>query len=175
MSETTAETTVETTETVTEEVKPTETVEFWKQKSRENEKRAKANADAAKKLAELEESTKSETQKAIDAAKVEADKAARADVAREFGKRLAAAEVKAALTGVVKDPAAIVEELNLDRYVTDDGEVDVEAVKGLRAKYEAEVAPGKPRGSVDQGPRGDALALNGDPLLDTVTNLLGNR
>lgn len=49
-------------------VKPTETVEFWKQKAREQEKRAKENADAAKRLTELEEQNKSDVQKAIDRA-----------------------------------------------------------------------------------------------------------
>ncbi|HHX45833.1 MAG TPA: hypothetical protein GX718_00450 [Brevibacterium sp.] len=47
----------------TEQPKPTETVEFWKQKAREQEKRAKDNADAAKRLADIEESQKSEAQK----------------------------------------------------------------------------------------------------------------
>lgn len=46
--------------------KPTETVEFWKAQARENEKRAKANADAADKLATLEESQKTEAQKLAD-------------------------------------------------------------------------------------------------------------
>jgi hypothetical protein len=46
--------------------KPTETVEFWKQKAREQEKRAKENADAAKRLAEIEDANKSETQRAAE-------------------------------------------------------------------------------------------------------------
>lgn len=48
--------------------KPTETVEFWKQKARENEKRAKDNAAAALRLSALEESQKTELQKAQDRA-----------------------------------------------------------------------------------------------------------
>jgi len=48
--------------------KPTETVEFWKSKAREQEKRAKDNATAAKKLSDLEESQKTELQKAIERA-----------------------------------------------------------------------------------------------------------
>lgn len=43
--------------------KPTETVEFWKAKAREQEKRAKDNDRAAKRLQEIEESQKSELQK----------------------------------------------------------------------------------------------------------------
>ena len=46
--------------------KPTETVDFWKQKAREQEKRAKENAEAAKRLAELEDANKSEIDKAMD-------------------------------------------------------------------------------------------------------------
>ena len=44
--------------------KPTETVDFWKQKAREQESRAKANADAAKRLKEIEDRDLSELQKA---------------------------------------------------------------------------------------------------------------
>lgn len=46
--------------------KPTETVEFWKSKAREQEKRAKENAAAAKRLAEFEESQKSEVERMAD-------------------------------------------------------------------------------------------------------------
>lgn len=66
----------ETTETAAEgsEPSPTETVEFWKQKAREQEKRAKDNSAAAKRLSELEEAQKSETEKAADRiAKAEAE------------------------------------------------------------------------------------------------------
>ena len=49
-------------------VKPTETVEFWKGKAREQEKRAKENADARKQLDELTESRKSEIEKAQERA-----------------------------------------------------------------------------------------------------------
>lgn len=73
----------EETETVTEEPqeqpedpKPTETVDFWKSKAREQEKRAKDNAAAAKRLAELEEAQKTEDQKREDRVK-----AAEAEVA----------------------------------------------------------------------------------------------
>jgi hypothetical protein len=47
----------------TPEPKPTETVDFWKAKAREQERRAKANADAAKRLQDLEDAQKSEKQK----------------------------------------------------------------------------------------------------------------
>ena len=70
MSEQTAEATAtesEATEQQTEnETKPTETVDFWKSKAREQEKRAKENAAAAKRLAEIEQSQKSEAEKTAD-------------------------------------------------------------------------------------------------------------
>ena len=44
--------------------KPTETVDYWKKRSRENEQRAKSNADAAKKLKEIEDRDLSDLQKA---------------------------------------------------------------------------------------------------------------
>lgn len=68
------ETEASTTEQKTTEVKPTETVDFWKQKAREQEKRAKDNASAAQRLAEIEEAQKSESEKAADRiAKAEAE------------------------------------------------------------------------------------------------------
>jgi hypothetical protein len=76
MSDTTAEATATdatastdaTTDTdaTATQAKPTETVEFWKAKAREQEKRAKDNADAAKRLGEIEESQKTEQQKLTD-------------------------------------------------------------------------------------------------------------
>lgn len=49
-----------------EAVKPTDTVEYWKSRSRSNEAQAKANATAAKELAEIRESQKSDAQKVAD-------------------------------------------------------------------------------------------------------------
>jgi hypothetical protein len=69
MSEQTGEATATDADTPTEGAegqKPTETVDYWKQRSRENEARAKANAGAAKRLAEIEEASKSEAQKTAD-------------------------------------------------------------------------------------------------------------
>jgi hypothetical protein len=51
--------------------------------------------------------------------------------------KAARAEVKAALAGVVDNPDAIVDDLNLARFVDSDGDVDADAVKALRDKYAA--------------------------------------
>ena len=47
--------------------KPTETVEYWKRRARDNEQRAKMNADAAKRLQDIEDRDKTEQQRAADA------------------------------------------------------------------------------------------------------------
>lgn len=49
------------------ETKPTETVDFWKQKAREQEKRAKDNASAAQRLQEIEDAQKSAEERASEA------------------------------------------------------------------------------------------------------------
>jgi hypothetical protein len=53
-------------EGATGDSKPTETVDFWKSKSREWEKRAKEGASAAKELAAIKEAQKSDAEKAAD-------------------------------------------------------------------------------------------------------------
>lgn len=58
----------------TELTKAQAEVERWKRQARDNEARAKANADAAKRLADIEDSTKSDTERLTSkAAKLEAD------------------------------------------------------------------------------------------------------
>jgi hypothetical protein len=94
MSETTAEPTATDApaENDKTEQKPTETVEFWKQKAREQEKRAKENSKAAERLAEIENANKTEAEKAAARiAELEADAASarvealRFRVASEYG------------------------------------------------------------------------------------------
>jgi predicted phage tail protein len=68
MSEQTPEAAATETAGNTEQEQPdkTETVDFWKQKAREQEKRAKDNATAAKRLAEIEDAQKTEAEKTAD-------------------------------------------------------------------------------------------------------------
>lgn len=89
---TTTETEATATEKPAEQPKPTETVDFWKQKAREQEKRAKENAEAAKRLQEFEERDKTEAQKLADRAEAAEKRAAeletralRLEVAAEKG------------------------------------------------------------------------------------------
>lgn len=103
----TAEATATESEANTEqtEQKPTETVEFWKAKAREQEKRAKDNAAAASELLAIKDAQKSESDKAAErvtlaeqrAAEAEA-KALRRDVALEHKLSKADADLLDALT-----------------------------------------------------------------------------
>jgi hypothetical protein len=100
--------------------------------------------NATKRVTQREQSRRTKTdtpqsteasQQAITAAEERGRQAAR----MENGIRLAGAEVKAALAATLTEDqiADIVDDLNLSRFVDDDGEVDSEAVHALRDKYTA--------------------------------------
>jgi len=116
--------------------------ERWKRQARENEKRAKENAAAAKRVEELERQSMTDTEKAVETARAEAT----AETARRYGERLAAADIRVALTGLVDDPNVVIEDLNLARFIAADGEPDSKAITELRKKYERLIpAKGVPR------------------------------
>lgn len=113
--------------------------------SRKWERRAKENKakldEAAPKLAEWE--------KAQEAAKTELERANERATALEerFNsslQRAASAEIRAALTGVVPDPGALIEDMNIGRFITAEGEIDSDAISALRGKYAAFAPPAAP-------------------------------
>lgn len=128
-------------------------------------------------LAKVREASMSEQEKAVEAARREA----RTEALRSVNQRLVAAEVRAAAGGKLADPEDAVRFLDLDQFpVSDDGEIDtraiISAVDGL-VKQKPYLAAGatRPAGDADQGARGAAMALNGDPLLDSLKAKLGIR
>lgn len=125
--------------------------EKWKGLARKHETQSKANATKAKEFDQLKASQMSDTEKAVEAAREEGRKAAAAELAQQ----VVGARIEAALTGLVPNPAEIVEDLNLTKYLTDTGEVDSEAITKLREKYETLAKPAK-GGAPDlkQGSRG---------------------
>lgn len=123
--------------------------EKWQALAKKHEARAKGNASAAKELEALKASQLSETEKAVNEAEERGRKAGTA----AGMERLAAAEIKAALTGVVPDPASIVEDLNLGRYLDEDGEIDADKVSELKAKYEAMAKPAEDDSATPAGRR----------------------
>jgi hypothetical protein len=96
--------------------------EKWKKLSRDNETKAKANADAAKRLAEIEDSQKSETEKLTE-------RLAQAEERATSATRLAvAARVEAAATGRFADPQDAIDALGGD-FLDDTGQIDAAAIE----------------------------------------------
>lgn len=132
MTETAAETATETTTTETTTETATETgaedlakeVEKWKTLSKQNEARAKANADAAKRLQELERQNMSEMEAAIDKARTET----RAEVSSQFGSKLATEALRAAAAGRVADVDALLEGIDASKFLGEDGDPDRDAI-----------------------------------------------
>jgi hypothetical protein len=146
--------------------------------SRKWEDRAKSNAEAAKKLAEVERSAMSDQERAV----AEATAAARAQVLAEVGSTLVDAEVKAAAAtltaaGRSVDADALLEgdTLNRTAFLGEDGRPDTAKI----AAWLDKVAPKAPDpdqqqptapvwpdlGQGQRGPANKDMALNGDPLL----------
>lgn len=129
--------------------------EKWKALAQKHEARSKSNATAQTELEKLKTSQLSDTEKAVQ----EAEDRGRLAATSDFGTRIAVAELKAALTGIVPSPAEIVADLNIARYVTDTGDVDEQAVTALRERYAA-LIPTKPavpdlkQGRVGEIPKG---------------------
>ena len=122
--------------------------EKWKALARKHETRSKENSAAAKQLEEQRQAAMTEHEKAL----AEAEKRGRQSALEQASHRIAAADIRAALSGVVNDPDSIIEDLNLTRYITDDGDVDAAKVKTLRDKYAA-LAPRPPSADLKQGVR----------------------
>ncbi|MEU2740227.1 hypothetical protein ABZ656_33940 [Streptomyces sp. NPDC007095] len=105
-----------------EGLKPAQIAERLKA-SRKWEQRAKKNSDAADELARLRREGMSEQEAAVAAA--------RAEERVKGGERIARSAFLAAAKGRIPDPTAVVEEINLKKYVDDDGEVDDDAIAAL--------------------------------------------
>ncbi len=104
------------------EAGPTDELEKWKRMSRENEKRWK---QASKELEDIRHAQMTDQEKAIEAAKAEAWKAARA----EMGPSLVEAEIRAqaAAAGVT----VRADYLDFSRFMAEDGRADRERVTEL--------------------------------------------
>lgn len=147
-------------ETETEEIDWKAEAEKYKAIARKQEKRAKANAAAAKKLEEIEEQQKSELDKAIDKARKEG----KAEALRESAARLVEAEVKAAAAGTKLDIDALLDGLDRSRFVTDELEPDTEAI----ADWISRIAPKPQNPDLGQGRKGKQT--EDDPFLAGLTD-----
>ncbi|CAL9592636.1 hypothetical protein SUDANB1_05256 [Streptomyces sp. enrichment culture] len=105
-----------------EGLKPAQIAERLKA-SRKWETRAKKNSTAAEELARIKREGMNETEAAVAAA--------RAEERVKGGERIARSTFLAAAKGRIENPAEVVEEINLKKYVDDDGEVDDDAIAKL--------------------------------------------
>ena len=105
---------------------------YWKDKARKHEQRANARADyddikaKADKYDQHVQQSKTEQEQAIDAAKEEARKQAKA----EFGQQLVAAEFRGRIGDRLdaEQRDELLESINSNQYLTPDGEVDTDKV-----------------------------------------------
>lgn len=124
-STTATETTTGTTET---DVKDWQAeAEKWQALARKNEERAKGNASAAKELERVRAAAMSEQEKAVAEAEARGAQA----VAAKAGPRLVRAEFRAAAAGRVDSDAlnAYLEDVDLTKFLGDDGEPDTKAIE----------------------------------------------
>lgn len=152
----------------------------WKAMAQKQERRAKANAQAAGELEALKRQTMTDTEKAV----AEATAAATAEATQRYGSRLVAAEIRAAAAGRLDAGAidTIVASLNVGGFLDESGEVDTDAVvafvNGIAPAPETDPSPAPPAfPDLGQGARANrgAPALNGDPLLRDLKAHLGIR
>lgn len=164
-------------------------VEKWKNLARKHEERSKGNAEAAKRVealqAELEQfrqASMSDHEKALAKAAQEAEARGRAEALGAVGQRLVRAEFRAQAAGAIPDLDGVLDDLNLAKFVGQDGEPDTKAIEAAvkrltppappPAEPPATTAAPAPRPDLTQGSR-LTTPLNGDPLLAAVKTKLG--
>ena len=152
--------------------------EKWKAQSRKNEAAKKDNAAKLKEYEEWKASQLSEHERDV----ADARQAGAAEVRAEFSAKLARTAFKAAADGRLGDPDKVLSRIDVMQFLTEDGDVDSDAI----SEFLDGIAPAKPEEAEQQRPTGlfgdiqgtrsgGHLPLNGDPLLDRVNQILGNR
>lgn len=122
----------------------------------------KANKEAETlrlKLQQFEDAQKSEAQKLAE----------RAEIAERERDALRVESLRARVAIAKGLPADLMEFLT----ASDEDDLNAQADRLMARLSSSE--PARPRADIDQGARPGALALNGDPLLDTLKNKLGIR
>jgi hypothetical protein len=106
----------------------------------------RASRKLQQQLNTLQRAQLSDNERAIS----EAREAGRLDALKESATKVAAATLKATAAG--KLPTEVVAEISPERFVTDEGDVDEDAIKALVDKLHKAV-PAVPNGKVPAGPR----------------------
>lgn len=137
--------------------------EKYKALMRKHEARAKENATAAKERDELRKQSMSDQERAVE----EASAKARAEERVRLAGKLARQGFLAAAAGHLANAASVADDLNLSKYVGEDGEIDEKGLaelvdrlapaksdKKTDAEAETESKQQKNGRGFDQGPRG---------------------
>lgn len=141
------------------EMEPEQQAAYWRSMARKHEQRAKQAADYDQVKAERDE-LKQATQTDVERQITEATAKVRAETAQQFSERLAAAEFRAALAGRVNRDAAtaIIEGINLTKFLASDGEVDTDMVsEHVKALLGVRQQPDMGQGN--RGPSGSAKSV----------------
>ena len=151
------------------------TREYVEQLRKENAKyRTKAGeqTEAAKAAEKARLAAMSEAERAV----AEAEARGRAAAAAAFGQKLARSTflTEAARINPAFDAAAVADDVNLGKYLGEDGEPDSDGIAALAKRLIAapEVNP-RPVGDADLGTRTVPLALNGDGIELALRKKLG--
>lgn len=121
-------------------------VEKWKAQSRKHEARAKENADAARELAELKAANATDSEKAI----ADAVKKAVAEERSRGAAALARQVFLAGASGRLDNPADVVEDVNLSKYIDANGDVDEDGLSKLIDRLAPKKGDGTGDGDGDQ-------------------------
>lgn len=130
----------------------------WKAEARKHEKRAKENAKAAEELEKLKAKHMSDQEKAV----AEAEAKGRTDAQKGYGVKLAAAEFKAAAANAGADTSGVIDLIDMNLFLTDDGEVDEKAITKAIKGLPKSTAPrgGKSGGDFGGSPSGQPKSLD---------------
>jgi len=139
----------------------------WKAEARKWEQRAKDNKTAADDLAALKASQMSDQEKAV----ADAEKKGRTSAAADYGLKLAGAEFRAAVAAAHIDLGEAAELIDVARFVADDGEVNVAAIKSAVTKLSKLAPAGGPgrSGGDFGGGSGDQAASLDKQIEDATT------
>jgi hypothetical protein len=151
---------------------PAQQAAYWKDKARKHEARANQRADydeikaKADQYDSLANASKTEQERAIEAARSETTERVRAEERARAGVRLVDAEMRAASAGrlTAEQLGVILDPIDRTKFLTADGDVDTEKV----VAFVAGIAPAAPEGGngrrfpdLGQGRRGDGQGAGG--------------
>lgn len=145
--------------------------EKWKSLSRKHEERAKANEA---KLRELELAAMSDQERAV----AEAREQARAEALREVAADRVTDLVRAKADGRVADIDTLLDGLNPEKFIGEDGKPDVAKLTSwldaVAPKVAEDPTPATPQWpDLGQGNRGGTPSTSANPLLDVAQRLVG--